>query len=93
MPDFEESLQRDFDMVPVSSQWFIAMGADEWNAKRIRARVVRLESSRAGILTHDQRGSCPAIERLDQRLLVLNERLARTNVEPTATETAPPPTQ
>ena len=93
MPDFEESLQRDFDMVPVSSQWFTAMGADEWNAKRIRARVVRLESSRAGILTHDQRGSCPAIERLDQRLLVLNERLARTNVEPTATETAPPPTQ
>ncbi len=93
MPEFEISLRREFDMVPVSSQWFTAMGADEWDAKRIRTRVSRLESSRAGILAHDPRGSCPAVERFDQRLRVLHDRLAhaeRTDGAATPASTAKP---
>ncbi len=76
MGDFEQTLRREFALEPAESYWFRAMAADEWNAKRIEARIKKLNDERDALVAGDPAGSAPASDLIEQRIADLRERLA-----------------
>ena len=79
MGDFESTLRRDFGLEPAESYWFRAMAADEWNAKRIEARIKKLTEERDALVAADPTGCAPASDLIEQRIAELRERLPATN--------------
>jgi hypothetical protein len=82
MPDFGDTLEREFGLVRGETTWSRAMSVDEWSASRIASRIAVLEKERAAMLSADPKGAYPACERLDRRLEELHERLASKQQPP-----------
>lgn len=76
MGDFESTLRSEFGLEPAEQHWFRAMAAESWDAKRINARIAKLEQERNGLVAADPDGAYPAASQLDTRLAELRERLA-----------------
>jgi len=75
MGDFEQTLRKEFALEPAESYWFRAMAADEWNAKRIEARIKKLSEERDAIVAADPAGCAPASDMIERRIAELRERL------------------
>lgn len=77
MGDFDGTLRREFGLEPSEEHWFRAMFADEWNAKKLEARIKKVEAERDAMIAADPVGAFPACTQLDSRLAELRERLDR----------------
>jgi Type II secretion system (T2SS), protein G len=75
MGDFERTLRSEFALEPSESFWFRAMSVDEWNAKRIEARIKKLEEERDALVVGDPAGNAPASDVINRRIGELRERL------------------
>lgn len=75
MGDFEQTLRKEFALEPAESYWFRAMAADEWNAKRIEARIKKLTEERDALVAADPAGCAPASDMVERRIADLRERL------------------
>jgi hypothetical protein len=76
MPDFGNTLEREFGLQPGEPTWSRAMSVDEWSAQRISARIQKLRADRDAVIATDPAGAYPACERFDERIGELEERLA-----------------
>ncbi len=86
MAEFEASLRAELKLIPgaaaTDSHWFCAMAAEEWSAKKIRARITALEAERAKGIAADPLGAYPACERIESLIAQLQARLARLDSPP-----------
>ena len=87
MGDFEETLRREFGLVPDEARWFTAMSVDEWELPQVEARIRRFEESRESVLASDPLGAGPETARIELRLQSLRRRAERLR----ATGDAPKP--
>lgn len=76
MGDFEQTLRSEFTLQPSESFWFRAMSVDEWNAKRIEARIKKLTEDRDALVAADPAGNAPASDMIERRIGELRERLS-----------------
>ncbi len=76
MPDFGNTLEREFGLQPGEPTWSRAMSVDEWSVQRISARIQKLRDDRDAVIAADPAGAYPACERFDERIGELEERLA-----------------
>ena len=76
MGDFEQTLRSEFTLEPAESFWFRAMSVDEWNAKRIEARIKKLTEDRDALVAADPAGNAPASDMIERRIGELRERLS-----------------
>jgi Type II secretion system (T2SS), protein G len=76
MGDFERTLRSEFMLEPSESYWFRAMSVDEWNAKRIEARIKKLSEDRDALVAADPAGNAPASDLLERRICELRTRLS-----------------
>lgn len=75
MGDFERTLRSEFALEPSESLWFRAMSVDEWNARRIEARIGKLTEERDALVAGDPAGNAPASDVIERRIGELRERL------------------
>jgi hypothetical protein len=93
MGDFEETLRREFGLVPDEARWFTAMSVDEWELPQVEARIRRFEQSRDSVLAGDPLGAGPETARIEARLAALRRRAERLRAEQAQPSQPPKPSR